>query len=288
MLRLAAPVLVAVACSPAPAQPADASSPDSAATTCTSEPLVPRAQFVAESVAYLRAAFGVTDGFDGGVVGYSEAYVSLDDTPCPLADWSALSYAAPIASTLVPPELRDTFDRVAAIWSLGGRKFVVFLPAEPGGMPAAAPWPLGRLPDSVTANARADADPDAIAMLAARLRTRYPTLKVDWYDEIHLLALTAPVGNFTDDPVGTLTIPQFETATDDVRTSNLFMPIEWSILNFRFPNHFWSSTTVAGDTIGPECLRTKTKPMLPLATTSPSLAPPLGAGPQAHRPACGE
>ena len=274
--------LTACSSPPANTQPDAAVPRPDAASACSKEPVVHRDRFIAESIAYLRESFGVTDGFEGGHVAYSEAYVALTDAGCPIADWTALSYVTAIAPDRIPTELRDYFDRVAVVWALNGRKFVVFLSSEGD----VAPWPEGRLPDNVNALANADADPRALDELVKRLTAAYPALVITYLEEIGVLTLEATVGNFGDPLGGRMTVREINAATDELRQSGLFSSIEWSPLNFRWPNEFWPAQRVDSEWLEAECARTRTTAMMPAMNTSPSLAAPLGTGPVAKTPTC--
>jgi len=266
--------------------PADAAPADSSAA-CPIGPTITRSQFVEQSVTYLHTAFGVTAGFDAGTVAYGEGWVSLGDGGCPLADWTTLSYVAPIEPALVPIELRATHARVAAVWAMNGRRFIAYLPAVGGD---AAPWWQGAMPDNVIAVAKPNAAQPQIDQLVAELATDQPTVRVVWLDAIGILTLETTIGNFAFDDAATGRIPNIEAATEAVRASGLFESVAWSGFVVRIPNESYPAVVVEGDELSPECLRTETRTKRDdnLFSTIPALPAPLGAGPTENPNVCPE
>lgn len=252
------------------------------APACALGPSVDRATFEAESVTYLRGAFEASAGFTGGTITYREGSVALADG-CSLADWTALIYVAPIDDALVPVELRGTTTHVAAVWSLNGRKLVAFVDAPSAAEPA--PWVEGRLPDNVNAVALESATAAELDTLVGELRTSHPDLAIEWLDAIGILTVSGAVGEFFDEPIAT-TAAEVERAAATVRASGLFEPAEWSGLNFRIPHEFWAGVPLEGEQLRAECERTHTLPQLPVFTTSPGFAAPLGTGPVPRTPDC--
>ncbi|MDB4961399.1 MAG: hypothetical protein JWP01_1398 [Myxococcales bacterium] len=259
---------------------------DAPALGCSAELQVERTRFVTESISYLRSAFATTDGFEGGAVGFGEAWVALTDATCPLADWSALSYVAPIDPSLVPDEMRGMYDRVAAVWSLNGRKFIAFIPNE-GPAGDVAPWLYGRMPDNVNAIASAKADPRQLSALVAQLQ-QDPALTVTWLDAIGVLTVETTLGTFAFDEPAATTMPHIADAAFQIRTSGLFDTIEWSGFVVRIPNEVFPAARVNSDVIMPDCLRVHTRDMRTdgVFTTTPALAAPLGAGIVPRTPSC--
>ncbi len=249
---------------------------------CALEPSVDRATFEAASVAYLRGAFETSTGFAGGAIAYREGSVALADG-CSRADWSALIYVAPIDAALVPVELRGTTTHVAAVWSLNGRKLVAFARAPSAAEPA--PWIEGHLPDNVNAIALESAPAGEIDTLVGELRTSHPDLAIEWLDAIGILTVSGAVGDFSDEPIAT-TAAEVERAAATVRASGLFEAAEWSGLNFRIPFQFWPGVPLAGAQLRSECERMQTLSEVPLFTTSPGFAAPLGTGPVPQTPDC--
>lgn len=283
---LAASVLLACS-SPADNSPDAAPIPiDAPALSCSADLEVERARFVSESVSYLRRVFGTPSGFENGIVGFGEAWVSLADAPCPLADWTALSYVAPIDPSLVPDELRDTHDRVAAVWSLNGRTTIAFIPAD-GHAGDVAPWLFGLNPDNVNAVASATATPAQLAALVARLE-QDPALTVTWLEAIGILTVEAALGTFAVDEPAVTTIAHIANAATEIRTSGLFDSIEWSGFVVRIPHEIWAAGPIESDMIVPDCLRVHTRDLRAdgVFTTTPSLAAPLGAGIVPRTPTC--
>ena len=254
---------------------------------CEVGPVIARTRFVEESIAYLRSAFDRSTGFDAGDVAYGEAWVSLNDGGCPLADWTSLAYVTTIDPALVPPELRATHTKVAAVWALNGRRFVAYLTPVAGD---AAPWWQGSMPDNAIAVAKPTAPQPALDALVAKLAADHPTITSTWLDAIGILTLETPIGNFAvDDPSFVPgRVPAIDAATAEVRASNLFEPLEWSGFVVRIPHETFAANAVSGDEIGVECLRTHTKPQrdASLFSTLPSFAPPLGAGQVVNPDAC--
>jgi len=265
---------------------ASAGQPDGA-SECALEPRLERTRFEAESVAYLRTSFAVTTGFEGGVITYGETAVPLSDGPCPVADWTALSYTVPVDPARLPVELRATHDRVAAMWSLNGRKAVVVIPAD-------APhdqfdtWLYGRLPDNFNAVVKQGADPDEVRDVIAQVRALRPALRVEHLEAIGVLTVTSAIGTFADDAIDAVTVPEMDAAAEVVRSSHLFDALDWSGLVLRLPNDSWAPHVVAGALLVPECERVHTRDLRDGGqfTTSPSFAAPLGAGPQEKSPSC--
>ena len=257
--------------------------PDSPA--CTTGPVVERTRFVDESIAYLRSAFDVTTGFDGGSVAYGEGWVSLNDGGCPLADWTTLAYVVDVDPLRMPIELRTTHTRVAAVWALNGRKFIAYLPAVDND---AAPWWQGFMPDNSTAIANRNAPQADVDRFVAQLTTDHPTIRVTWLDAIGILTLETTIGNFAFDDAPTGRIPAIEAATEDIRTSGLFGAVEWSGFIVRIPFESFPAATVDDAQLAPECLRTHTKAMRDgnMFTTQPGFAAPLGTGPIDNPNAC--
>jgi len=280
-------VSLLVGCSSGHAEQPDAAVQPDAANGCTLEPRVARSRFETESVSYLRTAFATTTGFTGGVVSYGETAVPLTDGPCPVADWTALTYIVPVDPALVPIELRATHDRVAAMWSLNGRKAVVFIPAD-------APqnqydtWLYGRLPDNVNAVVRQGADADDVRDVIARLRALRPALVVEHLEAIGIVTLTTSIGTFVEDAVGDVTVPDMNAAAEILRTSGLFDAVDWSGLVLRLPNDSWAPHVVPDALLAPECERVHTRDLRDQnqLTTSPSFAAPLGTGPVSKNPSC--
>jgi hypothetical protein len=247
-------------------------------------PTISRSQFVDASVAYLRDAFGVTDGFTGGTTAYGEGWVSLNDGGCPLADWTTLAYVAPIDPQRVPIELRADHDRVAALWALNGRRFIAYLPRVEGD---AAPWWQATMPDNANAIANIDADPAQVDQLVARISAEQPAVTVTWLDAIGILTLEVPIGTFAFDSANGK-VAAIEGATAMVRDSGLFDIIEWSGFVVRVPFENWPASAVETDVLEPECLRTETRELRDdgAFSTLPALAAPLGAGPTENPDAC--
>ncbi len=288
-------VLLAVgACSSPPAHAPDAAPLDTAApdvgadgpSACSDGPSVSRAQLIDASISYLRAAFGVGDGFDGGEVGYGEMWVSLDDI-CSYADWSALGYVAPIAAERVPVELRATHDRVAVMWTLSGRKFIVYLESTHD-VGTLGTWQAGRLPDSVISEASSSAPTASVMALADQIRSAHSALTVMWLDLIGTITIDAVIGEFGEPTAPLIPIAEIEAGAASLRSSGLFSSIEWSGLVFRIPNDQTAFVPVTEDVLRPECLRAATRDKRDAGqfTTSPSLATPLGSGVVEHVPAC--
>ena len=270
----------------APDTPPD--SPQDAELGCIATPSVPRADLVQASVAYLRSAFGVADGFDQGDVRYGEMWVSLGDGSCPYADWTALGYFAAIDSSHVPAELAGEVASVAVMWALNGRKFVVYVTSAPDGSQQI--WQAGRLPDSISAVPAAGARQADIDALIAHLHADHPELMVTWLDAVRILTIDGVVGDFAGDlpPATFNTVPQIEAAVQQVRASGLFSSIEWSGLVFNIPNWGWPMNHVDASILRPECMRQESRSLLETGqfTTSPSFAAPLGAGPAPHQAVC--
>jgi hypothetical protein len=209
-------------------------------------------------------------------------WVSLADGDCPLADWTALIYTAPIDAALVPIELRTTHHHVGAFWALNGRRDVAFLPS------ASAQWQEGYLPANVNAVAKDNASPQAVANVVAQIQANHPTVNVVHLDAIGIVTLETVIGNFAD-PVGPQgNVAQIDAAAQKLRQSNLFSSLDWSGLVFRIPNESWPMTAVSTAVLEPECLRSHTLDMRKAKhfTTLPSLAPPLGKGVVATTPVC--
>jgi hypothetical protein len=277
-----------VACSSPSQAPVDAPPDivDAPPVGCDVAPQVTRTRFLDESIAYLRSAFAVSSGFEGGSVTYGEMWVSLVDSACPLADWTALSYVVDIDPARVPLELRPMHDRVVVVWTLGGRRFLGFLPTD-APTSDAAPWKDGRLPDSFSAVASANADPNQIAALVAEL-AQDPLLSVVYLDQIGVLTIDAAIGTFAADVATGATVPQIDAAAEKVRVSGLLHSIEWSSFTLRIPSESWPAMVVDSTTLAPECLRQQTRGLRDdgVFTTAPGLAAPLGTGPIVRTPTC--
>ncbi len=249
-------------------------------------PTVTRQAFVEASVAFLRDRFERTTGFEGGKIAYGEGYVALDDSGCPKADWSALSYVVPAPADLFPVELRADHDRVAVVWTTGGRKSIAFVTSAPYAGDGLGHWHAGRLPDNVNAvvsDTVSDADAQAFHN---QLVADYPDLNIVYLEAIRILTVETAIGTFAYDTPGTASAVTMERAAQALRDSGLFSALDWSGHNFRIPFEFWVAAEQTTETLVPECLRQETKPMLPEFTTSPSFAPPLGPGPTAKTPVC--
>lgn len=281
-LRLAFALSALVACSSSQNDP----QPDAGAD-CTLQPQVDRARFVSESIGYLRSAFVTTTGFEEGSVAYGETEVLLDDAPCPVADWTALTYTAPIDPARVPIELRATHDKVAVVWALNGRKQILFMPSEHPKTESDY-WLYGRLPDGVNAIAKDDADPAAVRDLVAQIGTKWPTMTASHLDAIGIVTLTSTIGDLTDEVVHAGTVPDMDAATELLRQSNLFSLIEWSAPVLRIPNQSWPPVEVTDSILAPECLRTHTRGRRDdhELTTSPAFPAPIGPGALAATPVC--
>jgi len=249
-------------------------------SVCSLGPQISRDELVAASVEYLRDVFEDPSGFDGGVVMYGESWVALGGGDCPKADWSALAYIAPIASSRLPVELRATHDRVAAVWALNGRRFVVFLPND------TLEWTTGRLPDNVVGTASASTSPSELTSLVDDVRDQYPRLTVDYHDQLGIVSLSTDLGTFTADSESGTRFGMIEAAADRLRSSAKFEAIEWSGLVFRIPRESYGNEIVSSDAVSPECLRVHTRDLLDQMTTAPSLASPLGPGPIPREPRC--
>jgi hypothetical protein len=261
-----------------------------AGSACALGVTVSRARFVDESIAYLRAAFGAPGGFDSGKVVYGEMWVSLDSgAPCPLADWSTLSYVVAIDPSRVPIELRGTHRVVAVFWGLNGRRDISLLRTQQVTPQDPAPWQAGALPENVNAIAAESASDGALNAFVAALKPAHPNVAVDYLSAIRILTLSTNLGDFANAPQTPAgTFPQIEAAIQQARASNLFSTIEWSALNFAMPYELWPGTIVGGDLLEPECLRAHTKSMRDTQkfTTVPSLAKPLGQGEVGNPKAC--
>jgi hypothetical protein len=254
---------------------------------CTTGPTVERGAFIAASVDYLQAAFATDESFAGGDVVYGEMWVPLVDSGCPVADWSTLSYQVELPAALAPEELRADFTRVAVVWTLGGRKLIVYLDTS-GAPGATGEWQGGRLPDSFAAVPADGADAGDIQALATQLQADHPTLAVSWLEGVRVLTVDGTVGHFAVDtlPATLHLVGELEAAAAAVRTSGLFPSVEWSGLVFRIPNESRLGQVIDDATLRPECLRAESKPLLEQLTTSPALAPPLGPGIASRQPVC--
>lgn len=297
LLALASVLTVAAACGASTEAPnhdaplVDAAPPpppeDDAATprdpnACALGVSVTREAFTEASVTVLRAAFGTSDGFTGGQIRYGEMWVSLSDSTCPLADWSALSYVVPVDPSLVPEELRATHGHVALFWSLNGRRDIAFLTS------AETAWNEGLLPSNVTATVKTGTSPAAITSLLADVRAAHPTVSATYLDAIEIVSLETTLGDFVDPTAPRGSVTEIVAAAEMLRTSELFDTLTWSGLSFRIPNEAWAQVAVEGAVIEPECLRAETRAQRDddHFTTRPSLAAPLGAGPRENPNAC--
>jgi len=273
---------------PDPARDGGGGGSDGGGSACARGVSVSRKAFVDASVAYLRAAFGVTTGFDGGTVSYGEMWVALGAGDCPIADWSSLVYVAPVSSDRVPLELRATHGSVAAFWALNGRRELAFL--RNGDVTAAtpAPWQAGALGSNVVAVLEPAATPGQVSSLIAGITAAHPTVQVDLLEAIGIVTLSTRVGDFTDSAAPIGTVADIEAAAAQLRASPHLSSIEWSGLSFQFPNETWPATLTAADPLEPECLRKETRTARDTRqlSTLPSLAAPLGTGARPDPQAC--
>jgi hypothetical protein len=272
-----------ISCSSSSEEP---NQPD-AAIGCSLEPQISRARFEEESVAYLRAAFATTTGFEGGTITYGETAVPLTDAPCPIADWTGLTYTVAADPALFPVEMRATHDRVSAVWWLNGRKAVAIVPKD---YPANEydQWRYARLPDNFNVVVRQDADIDDVRDVIDQVRAMQPGLVVEYLEAIGVVTVTASIGTFIEDAVGSVTVPEMDEAAQPFRAAELFEALDWTGPVLRIPNDGWPGKALTGEMLAPECEREHTRDRRDQNqfTTEPALAAPLGDGPITKTPVC--